>query len=642
MDVVSSCPLRVASVVWQPRPGAWMLTVVCKATYALMPGESLLAPEQDEPNEADGYWNDEETRSLNFASDLAPFKRRADVLVTGHAFAPEGRPVGSLVARVVVGEVDKAIAVFGDRVWMANGAPGEPTRFTTMPLRWERAAGGAGTTNPVGVRMGDTGEGRHGVIALPNLQAPEAYLISPADILAPIGFGPIAPRWPGRLEKLYRHAAVWDDRWSERPLPEDVDAAFFNVAPADQQVGEIRSDERLVLENLHAEHARLVTRLARVEPHAVVERSGGSAEVRLRCDTLLIDTDRGCCTLVWRGQVVLAHPQETGRVVVTASLERQEPEDILSSTMVGAMPTGPVTPFEPKEAVSLDEGATLLVAAKLAPSATLPFHEGQSPLAKSTGMVLPRAEFGDGTGTVMTTMVPAAEALPFSRGGSVRPPPAPPPLPLDSFGSVPPSLEPERADVVSSFAGPPLVAPPPMIGPLATAAMAERTEALMTPVVEVKARSETPAVPEPVPLPLDEFSLARCAAIAASVARSKADAPRILEQNELKRALWETLDKYWTDTLREEMRRGKVANLKAYDAAYVGQLEKERGPLQVAEYARLVVANERGTAREVLAELTLPKGAVMRIERLWLDRMIEDVSFGAHVSAAIETAREDL
>lgn len=54
------------------------------------------------------------------ASDLAPFKRRADVLVVGHAFAPERRPVGSLVARVVVGEVDKAIAVFGDRAWTGS------------------------------------------------------------------------------------------------------------------------------------------------------------------------------------------------------------------------------------------------------------------------------------------------------------------------------------------------------------------------------------------------------------------------------------------------------------------------------------------------------------------------------------------
>lgn len=187
-----------------------MLTIVCKATYVLTPGESPLASAQDEPNEADGYWNDEETRSLNFASDLAPFKRRADVLVVGHAFAPERRPIGSLVARVVVGEVDKAIAVFGDRTWTASGETREPARFVKMPLRWERTAGGSGTTNPVGVRMGDVGPERYTEAGLPNLQATDAYLVSPADVLEPAGFGPIAPRWPGRIAKLHRHAAEWD------------------------------------------------------------------------------------------------------------------------------------------------------------------------------------------------------------------------------------------------------------------------------------------------------------------------------------------------------------------------------------------------------------------------------------------------
>src|SRR6185503_12859819 len=115
MEVVSACPLRVASVRWQPRPGAWMLTVVCKATYVLLPGESPLAKEQDAPNEVDEYWNDDERRSLHTASDLAPFKRRADVVLIGHAFAPGRQPVTSLVARLVVGELDKAVEVVGDR-----------------------------------------------------------------------------------------------------------------------------------------------------------------------------------------------------------------------------------------------------------------------------------------------------------------------------------------------------------------------------------------------------------------------------------------------------------------------------------------------------------------------------------------------
>jgi hypothetical protein len=273
----------------------------------------------------------------------------------------------------------------------------------------------------------------------------------------------------------------------------------------------------------------------------------------------------------------------------------------------------------------------------------LPFREGQSPLAMASGSVAQRGAFDDGTGTVVATMAPQGKALPFSRGEPVAAMPTPVPLPIDSFESVAPaSIERGRADEASASVAlrPDVPAPPLMIGPLATPEMAAHRQAPMTPTIVTDAGSEPPAVPKPVPLPLDEFSLERCAGIAASMARRKTEAPRILEQSELDRAVWEALDKHWTDTIREETRRGKVADLKAYDAAYVGQLEKERGPIQVEEYARLVIANERGTASEVLADLTLPRGAVMRIERVWLDRMGEDVRLGADVNAAIETERE--
>ena len=74
MDVVSACPFRVGSVLWQTARGDRTLTVVAKATYTLRPGESPLAAAQDEIHESDGYWN------YDAASDLVPFKRRADVL----------------------------------------------------------------------------------------------------------------------------------------------------------------------------------------------------------------------------------------------------------------------------------------------------------------------------------------------------------------------------------------------------------------------------------------------------------------------------------------------------------------------------------------------------------------------------------
>ncbi|HMY20584.1 MAG TPA: DUF2169 domain-containing protein, partial [Polyangium sp.] len=87
----------------------------------LAPGTSQLADVQEEPFDDDGFWDDDPQRSLYAPSDLVPVKPRADVLLVGHAFAPGGRPVRSLVARFVVGDVDKRIEVWCDRVFWHQG-----------------------------------------------------------------------------------------------------------------------------------------------------------------------------------------------------------------------------------------------------------------------------------------------------------------------------------------------------------------------------------------------------------------------------------------------------------------------------------------------------------------------------------------
>src|SRR4051812_1025129 len=190
MDVVSVCPLRVASVVWQPRRGTWAITLVCKATYALAPVESPLASEQEYPNEDDNHWNDDPARSLYSPCDLVPFKPRADVMLVGHAFAPRKEPVRSVIARLLVGEVNKAIEVFGERSWAQDGSLRDGPRFVKMPLRYERASGGPDTVNPVGMRL-DARPDAYGSVAVPNLQPTGLSLSDPKELIEPIGFGPI-------------------------------------------------------------------------------------------------------------------------------------------------------------------------------------------------------------------------------------------------------------------------------------------------------------------------------------------------------------------------------------------------------------------------------------------------------------------
>ena len=135
-------------------------------------------------------------------------------------------------------------------------------------------------------------------------------------------------------------------------------------------------------------------------------------------------------------------------------------------------------------------------------------------------------------------------------------------------------------------------------------------------------------------------TLVRCAAIAASIARTKTEKDRILEEHELEPGMWEVLDKHWNETVRALAGRGRTAPLTAYDTAYVAQIEKERGPIGVEEYARIVVAQERGSADEELAALSLPRGALLRVQRVWLGRVIAaDAELGKSVRVAVEAAR---
>jgi hypothetical protein len=415
MDVVSLGPLRAGSIVWQPRPGAWTLTVACKATYVLEPHESPLADAQDEPTPADAYPQDDRSRSLWAASDLAPFKPRADVTLVGHACASSGRPTATLVPRMIVGTIDKAIEVFPDRSWTQDGQLREGARFLRMPLVYERAAGGPGTTNPVGVPAAGAPD-RHGRVAIPNLVAPGVHVSAPGQYLEPAGFGPIAPWWPSRLDRLHRHGASWSHRdWAQQPMPADMDFGYFNAAPVDQQLDVLRSNERLVLEDMHAQHARLVTSLPGVHPRAVVERRAGSSdEVLMRCDTLGIDLDRGVCWLVWRGQIALEDLGQPGRVLIsTEGLKPGAP---------GARPPPARRPTHQETAVVAPTEA-----AKSA-MAALPFRHSTPP----------PAELPFRPSTPPPAELPAAPAIP---------PPLVPSLGREMAGPLPPALVREAAAI---------------------------------------------------------------------------------------------------------------------------------------------------------------------------------------------------
>ncbi len=471
MQLLSVGPLRTGSAVWQQRAGGFVLTVVCKATYWLQPGEAVLSSEQEAINEADDHWDDDPNRSLRAPSDLVPVKPRPEVMLVGYAYAPGQQPVRSLVARLIIGELDKSIEVFCDRSFLPDGSLQEGTRFTRMRLTWERAGGGPGTNNPVGIRA-DVRDA-YGRRALPNLQPLGMYVSTPDDFVPPVCFGPIATSWPSRADLVGR-----------TPPPvgvglEGPSEAYFNAAPPDQLLSALRDNERIVLENLHPEHTRLVTNLPGMRPAIFVDRGQGAAKrIQPRADSLWIDTDRGIATLTWRVQVPLARPDEPGRVIVAMEMAGHEMTwgDIVQ-TMASAESKGfaeddhtQTNVISQMEADAARRSALPFSASPLHPSQreSLPSVSGDLPFQSSILQPPPSAprpwpQLQTPPQPPALKPPPVPSAARGSLPGTVVPPASVPPVPKSS-PSVPPPA-PKPASISTPAFIPPVVAPAPVAAP---------------------------------------------------------------------------------------------------------------------------------------------------------------------------------
>ncbi len=237
--------------------GAEIWLVVVKCTFDIKPdGSTEVSAEQPSVLRVPEYTGDPGHSSLKYEADLVLTKTTTDIVVLGHACAPEGRPVGQMEVGFRVGPVQKVLRVSGDRTWGPDGVS-PPRPFTTMPLLYERAFGGVDTRserqdrdwdwrNPVGTGFA-VSRGHLTGVALPNIEYPDDVVAAWDDRPRPAGFGAISSHWQPRAG----FAGTYDDDWmkSRRPLlPVDFDERFFQCAPQDQQAPEfLRGGEPVVL-----------------------------------------------------------------------------------------------------------------------------------------------------------------------------------------------------------------------------------------------------------------------------------------------------------------------------------------------------------------------------------------------------------
>ena len=593
MEILHSGPFTAATLPWEPRPGDKSLTVCVKATFSLGSGQvAALAPIQEGPWE-DLYWDSNPSSSLFAPSDDVPLKPRADILLVGSAFAPARSPVESFIVRLRVGDFTKALRVTGDRVWVqAPGGPrpSQPKPFLEMPLRYERASmrgeNRIGTQPPQGgITPGQL---------LPNIDFAEA----PNPYQTP-GFGPLPPRWRAIRSHLSEEAFRWAHRPrdAKSPAPPGIDFGFFNAAPRDQQVDALQPDAIIGLEGLSPRGAAIETRLPGIRPRALlVDGSGVFTEVPMRCDTLWIHTDREIAVLVWRGLVsasaaltasgLLIAAEAPGRELGAGDLEKLA-RDRRGDRRAAAIPG--------EAQSSSQHGARTFV--------PIP---GSSPPRSSVALPFAPAP----------AQKSAADAdvlhLSHLSNLSQAPKPPPPPRPIASMGGAS-TMVPTGAPMKPALPFGPTASTPPAASPPPSAG----------------------ADAEPPP----DISVELCAAIAAEIDGGQVAAAEILKREKLSAEAWAAAERRWASSIEEERRRGKSALQDAFDDAYVAQIERGRGPIQPEELARLEVGIERSEIGPTLSELRLPRAALMRVQRVWLRKIMADPGLATKVRRATSAAR---
>ena len=408
-------------------------------------------------------------------------------MLVGSVYAPGGQPARSVVARLIVGEVDKSIEVCSDRVFLQDGTLHEGPRFTRMPLVYERAAGGPDTSNPVGVRS-DVRD-RLGRTVVPNLQPPSTHVASPADTVLPIGFGPIAASWPSRRAKLGRYGDLAQGPLSDRVIPDDLDRTYFNSAPLDQQTSILRADERIVLENLHPELPRFVANLPGLRPRVTLDARGVQQSLTPKCDTLWIDTDRLICTMTWRVHANVERPDEVGRVVIAfddglaaASHTFDDPETPPPSSRPKMIPARTPATSSGDEERQRNAGRR---------AATLPFIRAEGLGDGDRGSALPGLPFGNSPAHSLPRPPMTAPQQPS--GQQTLPPqlPQPPPMTTPAQPSAQQTLPPHPPPMPQP--PPPVPAPAPS-SPARASAMTAEVPVWTDPVAK-------PAVAPPPPPP---------------------------------------------------------------------------------------------------------------------------------------------
>lgn len=317
LDIKNQTPFPSALIPTQDKTGLDAAIVVVKGTFRIGAGEPTLAEDQRPVARVDSYFGEPGASSVRYEADTAPTKSGTDVVVIGHAYAPNRANTVDVELRA--GPLRKLIRVSGDRHFgRATGGwfISEAVAFERIPLVYERAFGGEDKTaldsahheweqhNPVGMGFvaKHTQKDLEGS-SLPNLESPGAMMRAPTDRPAVVGVGFVARHWQPRRS----YGGTMDDNWqNERAplLPADFDERFHQGAPADQVTPKpMRGGERIAISSVLPGGGTLETTVPSHQLGVSCKLKGQALDCPPVLDTVVIDADERLMFVVWRAVI---------------------------------------------------------------------------------------------------------------------------------------------------------------------------------------------------------------------------------------------------------------------------------------------------------------------------------------------------
>lgn len=312
--------------------GEMMACVVVRGTFHIIPGQTLVWAEQQEPIQfEDVYQGDPLTTPLIRCSDIVPFKPKADLTLLAWASRPASQSDATWLSGLIFNGKPHAFRVCGRRYWDFRPAIHENQSghwqlsdvesIPNVMLSWTLAYGGskplkAGQStadvvpaNPIGCGYVDwDASPKDQRILAPSILRDEESHLEACHNLVPYGCAPVSPWWLWRQKYAGTYDKAWLDEVHPR-LPLDFDYHFYQCAAPEMVYDSyFRGGETVRLINVHSQHHQIDFLLPQYRPIAQIKRKTSEVfTVSLNMDgchiNLLTENQAAKVILTWRAWV---------------------------------------------------------------------------------------------------------------------------------------------------------------------------------------------------------------------------------------------------------------------------------------------------------------------------------------------------